>query len=173
MSNISHIILADHSIGQILLSVAKMKKSDKIQVLLICTGNSARSQMSEGLLRKKAGDMADVCSAGTEPAEDIHPLARKVMEENGIDLSMQYPKNVEIYLRREFDVIITTCDGARENCPFLPGNARPYHWGLEDPAAIKGDKKTRQEAFRKTFAELSERVSDLVKTIREMRNISA
>ena len=150
--------------------VFKMRKRDKIQVLLICTGNSARSQMAEGLLRKKAGDMADVCSAGTEPAEDIHPLARKVMEENGIDPSMQYPKSVEIYLKREFDVIVTTCDGARENCPFFPGNAGRYHWGLEDPAAVKGDKETRLEAFRKTFAELSERVSALVKVIREMHN---
>jgi protein-tyrosine-phosphatase len=153
--------------------VAEMKKSDKIQVLFICTGNSARSQMAEGLLRERAGNMADVCSAGTKPAEDIHPLARKVMEENGIDPSMQYPKNVEIYLKREFDVIVTACDGARENCPFFPGNARRYHWGLEDPAAVKGDKETRLAAFRKTFAELSERVSALVKVIREMRNIPA
>jgi arsenate reductase len=152
----SRIIFTDHGLlitvlNRFPFSVAEMKKSDKIQVLFVCTGNSARSQMAEGLLREKAGDIADVCSAGTEPAEDIHPLARKMMEENGIDPSMQYPKNVEIYLKRKFDVIVTTCDGARENCPYFPGNARRYHWGLADPAGVKGDKGTCLKAFRNGF----------------------
>ena len=115
----------------------------------------------------------EVYSAGTKPAADVHPLAKKMMEENGIDPSSHYPKKLDIYLDKEFDIIVTTCDNARQNCPIFPGNARKYHWGLEDPAAVKGDEKTRMEAFRKTFAELSERVSGLVRVIREMRNIPA
>ena len=138
----------------------------KIQVLFICTGNSARSQMAEGILRKKVGDMVDVYSAGTDPAADIHPLAKWVMTENGIDPSSHYPKNAEIYLDKEFDIIVTTCDGARENCPFFPGDSRRYHWGLGDPSAVEGDEETRLTAFRKTFAELSERISELLEIIR-------
>ena len=149
-----------------------MIKRDKVQVLFICTGNSARSQMAEGLLRKKAGDMADVYSAGTEPAEDVHALAKRMMTENGIDPSSQYPKSVSIYLRKKLNIIVTTCDGARENCPFFPGNAKRLHWGLSDPAAVEGNEETRLTAFRKTFAEISERVSDLVDLIQEIRNNS-
>lgn len=140
----------------------------KIQVLFICTGNSARSQMAEGLLRKKAGDIADVYSAGTEPADDVNPWAKKLLAENGIDPSPHHPEKVDIYLDKEFDIIVTTCDGAKENCPFFPGNAIRYHWGLEDPAAATGDDETKLAAFRKTFAELSERIAELVRAIHKM-----
>ena len=144
--------------------------SKKIQVLFICTGNSARSQMAEGILREKAGDMADVFSAGTVPAPDVHPLAKTVMTENGIDSSSHQPESVEIYLDKKFDIIITTCDGARESCPFFPGNARRYHWGLSDPAAAEGNEEERLTVFRQTFTEISERVSELMDTIRKMHS---
>ena len=144
-----------------------MAAGSKVQVLFICTGNSARSQMAEGLLRRKAGDVVDIYSAGTEPAADVHPLANRMMSENGIDPSGQRPKSVNAFLDKEFDVIVTTCDGARETCPFLPGDAERYHWGLRDPAAVEGDEEERLTAFRETFTEISERVTDLVNTIGE------
>lgn len=146
-----------------------MKKDSTIQVLFICTGNSARSQMAEGLLRKEAGDIADVYSAGTEPAEDVNPLAKRMMIENGIDPSDHRPERTDQYLGKEFDIVVTTCDGAREHCPFFPGKAVRYHWGLDDPAAVEGDEETRLKAFRKTFAELSARITELVEVIRRMR----
>lgn len=146
-----------------------MAKESKIQALFICTGNSARSQMAEGLLRKQARDIIDVYSAGTEPADDVHPLAKSMMSENGIDPSSQHPKSVNEYLDKEFDVIVTTCDGARETCPFFPGDAERHHWGLQDPAAVDGNEGEQLEAFRKTFAEISERVTGLVSSIRETR----
>ena len=134
---------------------------EKIQILFICTGNSARSQMAEGILRKQAGDIVEVYSAGTEPAEDVNPMAKQVMLENGIDPSSHRPEKVDKYLDKEFDIIITTCDGAKESCPFFPGEAKRYHWGLEDPAAVVGDEATCLKAFRKTFDELSERIAKL------------
>ena len=147
-----------------------MKRGGRIQVLFVCTGNSARSQMAEGLLRKAAGDIADVYSAGTEPADDVNPMAKRMMTENGIDPSGHRPERADQYLGKEFDIIVTTCDGAREDCPFFPGNARRYHWGLDDPAAVEGDEAKRLAAFRKTFVELSERIAELVEVIRQMHD---
>ncbi len=147
-----------------------MGKDDKIQVLFICTRNSARSQMAEGLLRKVAGNIADVYSAGTEPADDVNPLAKKMMAENGIDPSGHRPEKVDQYLNKKFDVIVTTCDGARESCPFFPGDAKRYHWGLEDPAAVTGDETERLAAFRETFQKLWERITELVEVIQKMRD---
>ncbi len=145
-----------------------MERDSRIQVLFVCTGNSARSQMAEGLLRKEAGDIADVYSAGTKPADEVNPFAKRMMIENGIDPSGHHPKKTDKYLDKEFDVIVTTCDGARENCPFFPGKAVRYHWGLDDPAAVEGDEATRLAAFRKTFAQLSTRITELVEVIRKM-----
>ena len=145
-------------------------KDDKIQVLFICTGNSARSQISEGLLRKMSGDVADVFSAGTEPADEVNPLAKRVMAENGIDISSHYPRKVDQFLSKEFDIVVTTCDGARQACPAFPGVARNYHWDLQDPATAGGTEEERLAVFRKTFAEISERASDLVDIIRKMYN---
>lgn len=142
----------------------------KIQVLFLCIGNSARSQMAEGILRKQAGDIVDVYSAGTDPASDVHPLAKRAMTEYGIDPSNHYPKNTRTYSDKEFDIIITTCDGARESCPFFPGDARRYHWGLVDPAAAEGDEEERMDVFRKTFTVLSEQISELMDVIQKMHN---
>ena len=147
-----------------------MATDTKIQVLFICTGNSARSQISEGLLRKLAGDMADVYSAGTEPANQVNPFAVKVMAENGIDISNHHPKKVDKFLDMEFDIVVTTCDGARQACPAFPGVARNYHWDLQDPAAAEGTEEERMEVFRKTFAEISERAAELMEVIRKIHN---
>ena len=145
-----------------------MSKENKVQVLFICTGNSARSQMAEGLLRKAAGDIADVYSAGTKPAHDVNPLAKEMMIENGIDPSEHRPEKIDQHLDKEYDIIVTTCDKAKESCPFFPGNVQRFHWGLEDPAAVEGDKSVRLAAFRKTFAELSQRIVELVKVIQKI-----
>jgi len=147
-----------------------MKKDRKVRVLFICTGNSARSQISEGLLRKLAGDMVEVYSAGTEPAEQVNPFAKRVMAENGIDISSHYPKKVDQFLSMEFDIVVTTCDGARQACPAFPGVARNYHWDLEDPAAAEGTEEERMEVFRKTFAQISERAAEFIEVIRRIHS---
>ena len=143
---------------------------NKVQVLFICTGNSARSQISEGLLRKMAGDLADIYSAGTEPSDQVNPFAVKVMAENGMDISKHYPKKVDQFLGKDIDIVVTTCDGARQACPAFPGAARSYHWDLEDPAAAKGTEEERMAVFRKTFSEISERAAELMEVIRNIHS---
>lgn len=142
--------------------------SKKVQVLFICTGNSARSQMSEGLLRKMAGELADIYSAGTEPSDRVNSSAVKVMAENGIDISKHYPKKVGQFLGKDIDIAVTTCDGARKACPAFPGIVMNYHWNLEDPAAADGTEEERMGVFRKTFAEISERAAELMEVIRRI-----
>jgi arsenate reductase len=140
----------------------------KVQVLFICTGNSARSQMSEALLRKEAGDIADVHSAGIKPAADVNPLAKRMILENGMDTSGHYTKGVDKFLDKKFDIIITTCDNAQKKCPVFPGDAIRYHWSLEDPSSVKGSEEERLSAFRETFSQISERVKELVKVIQRI-----
>lgn len=120
----------------------------KIRVLFLCTGNSARSQMSEALLRKHAGDRFEVCSAGLEPKE-IHPLTIRVLEEIGIDTSQLYAKPLSTFLgKAHFDYLITVCSSAEKNCPFFPGVAQRLHWDLEDPAAFQADEAAALQKFR-------------------------
>ncbi|MBD3181844.1 arsenate reductase ArsC [Candidatus Poribacteria bacterium] len=140
----------------------------KAKVLFICTGNSARSQMSEGLLRKMAGDITDVYSAGTKPSEKVNPFALKMLSDSGIDTSGHYTKSVTEFLDKEFDIIITVCDNARQNCPVFPGKAVKYHWNLEDPASVEGTEEEKLEVFRNTFADISKRVSELIDMIKNM-----
>ena len=135
-----------------------MSKEGKARVLFLCTGNSARSQMAEGLLRKMVGDKADIHSAGIDPAGEIHPLARRVMAEFGVDLTGQYPKSIEKYMGQEFDLVVTTCDHANERCPFLPGDPQRLHWGLDDPAKAQGTEEERLTAFRTVANELAGRL---------------
>jgi arsenate reductase len=114
--------------------------------------------------------MVEVYSAGTEPADDVHPLAKEMMAENGIDPSKHRPEKVDQYLGKEFDIVVTTCDGARESCPFFPGDAQRFHWGLDDPAAAEGDREKRLALFRSTFAELSERIAGLMEVVKSLYN---
>ena len=104
----------------------------KMRVLFLCTGNSARSQMAEGLLRHMAGDQFDVFSAGTHP-KGLHPRSVEVMKEHGIDISKQTSKDVSIFLNERFAYVITVCDRAKQRCPVFPG-AEAIHWGFDDPA---------------------------------------
>lgn len=117
------------------------------RVLILCTGNSARSQMAEGWLRHLAGDRYAAFSAGTHPSV-VNPLAIRVMQEVGIDISGQRSKSLTVYLDQPFDYVITVCDQAAEACPIFPGPAQRLHWSFPDPAAVTGTDDERLAAFR-------------------------
>jgi arsenate reductase len=128
--------------------------SDKKKVLFLCTGNSARSQMAEGLLRNFGAEDFEVASAGVSPTE-VRPEAIKVMREIGIDISGHRSKSVDHYLGKEFDYVITVCDNANEQCPVFPGAVNRLHWSFEDPAGAMGDESTRLAVFRRVRDEIS------------------
>src|SRR5215208_1883633 len=117
------------------------------RALILCTGNSARSQMAEGLLRTLAGDHFDVFSAGSKPSI-VNPLAIAAMDERGIDIRAQRSKHLNEYLAQPFDYVITVCDNAAETCPLFPGPARRIHWSFPDPAAVDGTEAERLASFR-------------------------
>jgi arsenate reductase len=128
---------------------------DKQRVLILCTGNSARSQMAEGLLRHDAGDRFDVASAGTKPSQ-VRAEAIAVMRELGIDISGHRSKGVDEFAGKRFHYVITVCDNARETCPILPGNAMTIHKSFLDPAAVTGSEEERLAVFRRVRDEIRE-----------------
>ncbi len=135
---------------------------NKAKVLFLCTGNSARSQMAEGLLRAKAGDRFEAFSAGLEPTQ-IHPLAIEAMREIGIDISAQRAKSLTEYLgRQHFGHLITVCDRAAANCPVFPGVADRLHWSLDDPAAAGGDHDEQLAVFRAVRDRLAALIDEFV-----------
>ena len=119
----------------------------KPRVLILCTGNSARSQMAEGLLRHDAAGRVDVESAGTQPGI-VRPEAIQAMAEIGIDIRAHRSKHVDEFRGQRFDVVITVCDHAKESCPIFPGTPERIHWSLPDPAAAQGSESDRLEQFR-------------------------
>ncbi len=127
------------------------------RLLVLCTGNSARSQMAEGLFRHAGGQNWEVFSAGTK-ASFVRPEAMAAMREIGIDISAHRSKAVNEFTAQEFDYIVTVCDNARDNCPVFPGQARRIHWSLEDPAAVQGGEDVRLQAFRRIRDEIRDRV---------------
>jgi arsenate reductase (thioredoxin) len=129
----------------------------KTRVLFLCTHNSARSQMAEGLLRHLAGDSFEAHSAGTE-ATHVRPLAIRAMEEVGVDISGQESKTLERYLEEPFDYVITVCDDANETCPFFPGAKNRLHWSFEDPSRTEGSEEERLAVFRSVRDRLGERI---------------
>jgi arsenate reductase len=133
------------------------RADDRIRVLFVCTGNSARSLMAEAVLRHHGGSRFEVHSAGTEP-KGVNPLTRQVLAEAGIDASFARSKSVEEFLGQTFDYVVTVCDQARQVCPVFPGVHESIHWGYEDPAAVEGPDDVRLAAFRKTLIAISERV---------------
>ena len=133
--------------------------TEKSRVLFLCTHNSARSQMAEGLLRDLAGERFEVFSAGTEVTH-VKPQAIKVMKELGIDISGQESKTLERYLGEPFDYVITVCDDANEACPFFPGARRRLHWSFEDPAAAEGSEEQRLGVFRKVRDQIKGRIEE-------------
>lgn len=132
----------------------------KQRVLILCTGNSARSQMAEGLLRHLAGDRFEVFSAGTRPV-GLNPNAVKVMAELDIDISRHRSKSVDEFSGRSFDYVITVCDRARESCPIFPGNGKRLHREFEDPAAAPADEQL--VLFRKVRDQIHAYVEELIR----------
>ena len=120
----------------------------KQRALILCTHNSARSQMAEGLLRHLAGDRFEVESAGTEETR-VNPLAIAAMGEIGIDISSHTSKTLDRFLNQRWDYVITVCDNANESCPVFPGVDTRLHWSFEDPSAAKGSDEERLEEFRR------------------------
>jgi len=131
--------------------------TEKARVLFLCTHNSARSQMAEGLLRHLAGDRFEAYSAGTE-ATHVRPLAIRAMDDIGVDISGQESKTLERYLGEPFDYVITVCDDANEACPFFPGTQSRLHWSLPDPSAAEGTEGERLAVFRSVRDALRDRV---------------
>jgi arsenate reductase len=139
--------------------VAAAEVPQRSRVLFLCTHNSARSQMAEGLLKHLAGDRFEAMSAGTE-ATRVRPLAIRAMEEVGIDISHQESKTLDRYLGEPFDHVITVCDDANEACPFFPGAANRLHWSFEDPSKAEGTEEERLEVFRSVRDRIRARIKD-------------
>ncbi len=140
--------------------------SEKKKVLVLCTGNSARSQMAEGLLKHITKNEYEIHSAGTKPSI-VRPEAVKALAEIGIDISANRSKSVDEFANEEIDYVLTVCDNARENCPYFPAKTRVIHHSFEDPADVRGDEETRVEAFRKIRDEIREYFeNDFVKMIK-------
>lgn len=130
---------------------------EKKRALILCTGNSARSQMAEGLLRHDGGTRFEASSAGTKPGH-VRPEAVAAMLELGIDISHHRSKSVDEMLGQEFDYVITVCDNARESCPVFPAQTKRLHWSFDDPAAATGDEPARLAVFRRVRDEIRARL---------------
>ncbi len=124
-----------------------------MRVLILCTGNSARSQMAEGLLRHDGGAAFEVLSAGTNPSH-VRPEAIAAMREIGIDISGHRSKSVDEFVGQGFDYVITVCDNAKESCPVFPAATQRIHWSLDDPAALQGPEGERLAEFRRVRDQL-------------------
>jgi len=118
-------------------------------VLILCTGNSCRSQMAEGILRAAAGDLVEVHSAGSTPAGRVHPKAIEVMKEIGIDISGHASKYLNEFLNRKITTVITVCGGADQACPMFPGQVNRHHWGFDDPGRATGTEAEILGEFRR------------------------
>lgn len=138
--------------------------SERKRVLFLCTGNSARSQMAEGLLRHLASDRFEVFSAGTV-ATIVRPQAIAVMKELGIDISHHRSKSVDDLLSEEFDYVITVCDHANQHCPNFPGAVKRVHWSIDDPVG-SGSETAELAAFRRARDELQERIGAFMAKIK-------
>jgi len=136
-----------------------MTTTTRQRVLFLCTGNSARSQMAEGLLRHIAGNQFDVFSAGTRPA-GLNPNAVTAMAELGINIAGSRSKSVDEFAGLQFDYVFTVCDNAKESCPIFPGEGKRLHQSFEDPAAAPADR--RLEVFRKVRDQIAERLRAFV-----------
>ena len=137
--------------------MAAAEARERARVLFLCTHNSARSQMAEGLLRHLAGDRYEAHSAGTE-ATRVRPQAVRATDEVGVDISGQESKTLDRYLEEPFDYVITVCDDANEACPFFPGARNRLHWSFEDPSRAEGSEQERLEVFRSVRDRIKERI---------------
>ena len=131
------------------------------KILVLCTGNSCRSQMAEGYLKYFAGDKAEIYSAGIE-VHEVNPKAIKIMEEDGIDISHQTSNNVDEYRSIDFDFVITVCDNAKENCPVFPSSAKKIHQNFSDPAKATGTQEDIKAVFREVRGEIKNYCKEFV-----------
>jgi arsenate reductase len=131
----------------------------KERVLLVCTHNSARSQIAEALLRHMAGDRFEVASAGTE-ASRVNPMATEVMARRGISLESHSSKTLERFLGQTWDYVITVCDNANEACPVFPGGKNRLHWSFPDPSRVDGSEADRRQAFQDTVTSIEARLAE-------------
>ena len=123
-------------------------------VLILCTGNSCRSHLAEGLLRAAAGDLLEVASAGSKPAGYVHPLSVEVMQELGIDISSHHSKHMDEFLSKDVETVITVCGNADQACPMFPGQRNRHHWGFDDPAHATGSREEQLVVFRRVRDEI-------------------
>jgi arsenate reductase (thioredoxin) len=126
----------------------------KPTVLILCTGNSCRSHLAEGILRSVAGDILDVASAGSKPAGYVHPMAVEAMREIGIDLSSHRSKHMNEFLQAQVETVITVCGNADQACPIFPGQVNRHHWPFEDPAHATGTDEEKLAMFRRVRNEI-------------------
>jgi arsenate reductase len=136
--------------------------SAPFRVLVLCTGNSARSQIAEALLNRRGAGRIVADSAGTNPAPRVNPYAVRVLAEAGINWSGHAPQGLDPVLAKEWDLVITVCDNAKESCPVFPGRTMTAHWGMPDPAEVGGTDEEKLRAFRVTLGLLSRRVDLLL-----------
>ena len=126
-------------------------------ILILCTGNSCRSHLAEGILRAAVGEAAEVASAGSDPAGYVHPMAGEVMKEIEIDISAHTSKHLEKFLQREVHTVITVCGNADQACPIFPGQADKHHWPFDDPAKAEGSEEEIRATFRRVRDEIREK----------------
>jgi arsenate reductase len=135
--------------------------SNKKKVLILCTGNSARSQMAEGLLRHDGGERFEVESAGTI-SSFVRPQAIRAMQEIGIDISGHRSKALDEFLDQPLDYVMTVCDNAKESCPVFPGKAERIHWSFNDPAEAEGSEEEKLAVFRRVRGEIRDRLKEFI-----------
>lgn len=142
--------------------MAAADAASSLRVLVLCTGNSARSQIAEALLNRRGAGRVAAASAGTDPAPRVNPWAVRVLAEAGIDWQGHAPRGLGSVPVTGWDLVITVCDHARESCPVFPGRTMTAHWGMSDPAAVEGGDEARLAAFRETLRVLERRVDLLL-----------
>jgi arsenate reductase len=150
-----------------------MTPTKKPLVLILCTGNSCRSHVAEGILRKAAGDLADVQSAGSSPAGHVHPLALKVMAEIGIDISSHRAKHMNEFLSQPVHTVITVCGNADQACPVFPGQVNRHHWPFDDPATATGNEEEVLTRFRRVRDEMRRVVEAYAAGLRDAARASS
>lgn len=137
----------------------------KKKILFLCTGNSVRSQMAEAIANTFHGDDVEAVSAGSRPAGVVHPLAIAAMAEVGVDIQAADSKSAQKFIHEPFDVVVTVCDSAAQDCPAWPGAKRIEHWPIEDPTFMAGDSQARLGRFVETRKDLEQRIAELVSTL--------
>ena len=143
------------------LDIPFAEMGKRIRVLFLCTHNSARSQMAEGILRNLGGERVEVASAGTEVTR-VHPLAIKTMAARGIDIGGQHSKHLDEFIGQPFDYVITVCDRASETCPIFPGAPERIHWSIPDPSSVEGEDQEQEAAFQRAADDLLTRIRYLL-----------